>query len=624
MARPASRGRQNIAAAAINTLDTLVRDTVMLNKQNQLQQSNQAMNVMMQSEIENQRLYKQQMLEAGLSLDMLDQTSGMGELIELAGDSTRTQGMANALISLEDKNKQYEQILGDYNRGKKLAEELRYEEDSIYDSGEEGRGKYMLSSTELKDALDAGIITPEQAVNEAFMKGIQTSENEAFTLLRADQEIEKADLEIDMMENKQNLEDLQVGIQMHTEASATVASIIMDRLELGGINTSFFQDIAAGDQTVVDNKLEMFKELKDDIINKYPALAPEIIRAMNIYAAPESMAHTRHHGFIQMGVDQYDNKLRIAEIEGEYYNNATLRSQLNLNVEIAPSGKPFLDTDSADRLVKYLNRNNQPEYGTLVAKYREYSALDLHLDQGTLDRFNYILKQEDSIDQARMNIFDDTMGLDYDSSFTDVHPYSSEGWIKDQVDIADGIYNEASGYVEGVTESIDPNDPFSLNYEQLPTDLQQTVDAQSDVAEAELDYRDVFAQLLTIPGMESAIGSVNPEIQQKGFPSYKYIPSDEEILAMAESIQKQITNLNQVGKPSGPFGWGTQTEADVIDNQVEVNRILDIWSGFYYKYSELTGRKDVLYDLRYNKEIDPVEAVGNELTPEVLDTLFQE
>ena len=207
MARPASRGRQNIAAAAINTLDTLVRDTVMLNKQNQLQQSNQAMNVMMQSEIENQRLYKQQMLEAGLSLDMLDQTSGMGEVIELAGDSTRTQGMANALISLEDKNKQYEQILGDYNRGKKLAEELRYEEDSIYDSGEEGRGKYMLSSTELKDALDAGIITPEQAVNEAFMKGIQTSENEAFTLLRADQEIEKADLEIDMMENKQNLED---------------------------------------------------------------------------------------------------------------------------------------------------------------------------------------------------------------------------------------------------------------------------------------------------------------------------------------------------------------------------------------------------------------------------------
>ena len=116
MARPASRGRQNIAAAAINTLDTLVRDTVMLNKQNQLQQSNQAMNVMMQSEIENQRLYKQQMLEAGLSLDMLDQTSGMGELIELAGDSTRTQGMANALISLEDKNKQYEQILGDYNK----------------------------------------------------------------------------------------------------------------------------------------------------------------------------------------------------------------------------------------------------------------------------------------------------------------------------------------------------------------------------------------------------------------------------------------------------------------------------------------------------------------------------
>lgn len=570
----------------------------MINKA--MNESNQEVQValnLLQNEQNLNTQYKSKLLEAGLKIPG-GNTEGFEQFVENAGDSDTASALGTLYMQAKLNNEQMIKAFNDYNTGVALGDSLRAEgyaargmtdsTGTLIPDADLTQQAYMFNEEEL-DFLTSGEnpkITKEQLENPNFMRGVNLSQTEALKMIEIDSKIAQNKMTLQEMERIEDEKELERIVNQKNELMALTSSIITDRLELKGINISYFKDIGTGENA--DLKIDQFQELVENIHKQFPALADEIVRAMNIYAAPESMAHTRHHGFIQMGINQYNVKDKLSEIEHQAYSDPSIRQAARLEID-PETGQ--LTEDSVKRLTRYYHNNKQYEYGELAAKYNDYTRLGLHLDEHSLEKFQNVMKIEDELENKRLDFIYELLGTP-EGDLDTLDLVTAADWRAQQNLMIDDLYNT---YRTGEDDGLDDDNPFKLNYTGVDSSITEVVSALDKVDEARAPYSKANSSIQgALRNMNIFGGNMDPQ----------YIPTKEEVIEMAQKLSKRITRLNEVGRPSGPFGLYETTEEDVASNQKEINRLISIFDEFILQYENITGLKLDLHAIRDKKNVE--------------------
>ena len=566
--------------------------TGMINKA--MNQSNQELQIalgLLQNEQNLTNQYKSALLEKGLQIPG-GVSSGFETFVDSAGDSSTANSLGALYAEAKLNNDLMIQSFNDYNAGRALGDSLRSEGlASIGTTDDAGQlipddpyslGSYTFNSEEL-DNLTSGpnpSLTEEQRNNANFMIGMNLSQNEALKMIQIDQQIADNATKLQANMRIENEAELTAIVNQKNQTMALVSSIITDRLELKGINVSYFKDLGIGDNAPV--KIEQFQKQVEQIVEQFPYLGDEIARAMNIYAAPESMAHTRHHGFIQMGINQHEIKKKMGEIEYASINDPKIRN--SARIELDPNTGQMTD-DSVERLVRYFNNNNQYEYGELVGKFDDYTKLGLHLDESSLSKFQKAMEIEDGIEEKRMSFLNELLGESAPNDPNDLNLLSAEDWRANLNLLVDDMYdNFETNDLTG-----DEINQFSLNYEEPPTEISNVVNALNNIESAKGSYRDAMSKVQSsMSSLYVFDGNMDPD----------YIPSADEVQEVAVKLSKQINNMNKVGKDSGPFGLYKTTESDVMNNQDRIKYLISVYDEYILQYNSMTGLQMDLFNVR--------------------------
>ena len=589
-----------------------------------LSESNQELNIalgLLQNEQNMNQQYKQSLLEKGLVLPG-GGSDGFKGFVDTAGDSSVYDSLGQLYAQAKLDNDYYVQAFNDYNTGQMLGDSLRSQGaastgrtvDGVQIPDEEfTTASYMFNPEEL-DSLTSGdnpALTVDQRNNPNFMKGLNLTQNEAMKIITIDQQIATNRINLQNLEFVQDETELK-AIQVHkNETIALVSSIITDRLQLAGINVSYFSDLGMGENASI--KIDQFEEKIQEIGKLYPHLGEEIVRAMNIYAAPETLAHTKHHGFIQMGIDQLDNKKRMIAIEAAAYNDMGLRNKLRLELDEATK---HLDAASIQRLVSYHENESNYEYSNLVGKYNDSRKLGLHLDDSSLERFQQVMAIEDGIEQKRMDIINNLLGA---PEAVGLNYVSSEDWRAGQNQMIDDMFDR---FAANDTTNNDSNNPeFDLSVPGLESGLESIITKQSEIISDKNSYDDAYKALnkhsiltgdidvtTSLPREVNAMDIINPRNQNA--PLELSVLTQSQVGELYKTVQLEIDRLytedygiGEGANPEGDFFHGifkhesrdhaNLTHEDRVDrmnaNRAKADQMIKDFDAFISAWESQTG-----------------------------------